>query len=136
VTTAAFDEPFEPLERLDPLDPPELLARLLPLPEERDDPEDRDAELRLRDDADEDRPLDALVLGFDEPLREDPLRVFGLDPFELRLELPLEDFRFVPDPEPDWAIFSSLIERPAQCVISAYPDRTRQNALGTHLQAA
>jgi hypothetical protein len=107
VTTAAFDDPFPPfppLERFEPLERLELLGRLLALPEERDDPEERDAELRLRDDADEDRPLEALVFDFDEPLREDPLRVLGLDPLELLLEFPLEDLRLVPDPELAWAI--------------------------------
>jgi hypothetical protein len=100
--TAAFDEPllfdvrafpaFDDFRAL----APELREPELPL---------REAELRLRDDADDVRPLDALelfgllraavlllfdplrLLLFDEALRLlllEALRLFGLDPFELR----------------------------------------------------
>jgi hypothetical protein len=108
VTTAAFDDPF-PFE-----------ARAF------DDfralvPEPRDAELRLRDDADEVRRLDVLallgllreavpllfdpprLLLFEEALRLlllAALRLFGLDPFELR-ELAC---RLLVDPAFAWAI--------------------------------
>ena len=110
VTTAAFDAPFE------------FDARAVAL---FDDfralvPELREPELRLRDDADEVLRLDALaVLGllreavpllldarllpFDEVLRLlllEALRLFGLDPFELR-ELAC---RLLVEPVFAWAI--------------------------------
>jgi hypothetical protein len=101
VTTAAFDDPF-------PFD-----ARELPLfgdcralvPELRElELRLREAELPLRDDADEVLRLDALaVLGLLReavPLLFDALRLFGLDPFELR-ELAC---RLLVEPVFAWAI--------------------------------
>jgi len=106
VTTAAFDEPFDPA-REDVLPPLEdVLRALLPL-------DDRDDALRPREDAAEERRLDALALfGLLRELEallpfEDVLRVllrdallFGLDPFELRdvVFFLLADFELV------WAI--------------------------------
>jgi hypothetical protein len=118
VMTAAFDEPFElawralepPLRALDPplreleLPLPEFELRLrepeLPLRElgfrALLAPEDRDDELRPRDDADAVRLLDALPL---LALVLPELPSLALDPFEL-----LDDLRFVPERALLWAM--------------------------------
>lgn len=118
MTTAVFDEPFEPFERAADEPLREALLRDAPLPEEplREEPL-RDALLRdppLRDDPLreeprlEDRFADELLP--EDPLRDDALELrlrdallFGLDPFEPRL-FELEVFRFVPERELLWAI--------------------------------
>ena len=110
--TAAFDDPLPERGEL----PPEPRADELP--------ELRADELRLREEADDDPLRDALDFGrlraleevpfreeplFEAPLLDDPLRLplpelprlFGLDPFELVVEL----FFLVPDRELAWAIF-------------------------------
>ena len=113
MTTAAFDEPFDPA-RADVFPPLEVLLppldvdlrALLPL-------DDRDDALRPREDEAEERRLDALALfGLLRELEallpfEDVLRVllrdellFGLDPFELRDVV----FFLLPDCELVWAI--------------------------------
>ena len=116
MTTAAFDEPFPFDARALPLFDdfcalvPELREAELPL---------REPELRLRDDADDVRRLDALALFgllreavpllfdplrlllFEEALRLlllEALRLFGLDPFELR-----EPCRLLVEPVFAWA---------------------------------
>jgi len=106
VTTAAFDEPFDPAREdvLPPLD--DVLRALLPL-------DDRDDALRPREDAAEERRLDALALfGLLRELEallpfEDVLRVLlrdalllGLDPLELREVV----FLLLCDRELVWAI--------------------------------
>jgi hypothetical protein len=122
VTTAAFDEPFEELPERALLDPDR--CELLPLderePDEREPLDDREDELRPREEAADERLLDALVLfGLLRELAdllpeldallplEDVLRVllrdavlFGLDPFELREVV----FLLLCDREPVWAI--------------------------------
>jgi hypothetical protein len=70
VATAAFDVPFEPEFELRALEPAER-DEALRLREEELPP--RDDEPRLRDDAAEDRRLDALAV-----LRLDALALFGL----------------------------------------------------------
>jgi hypothetical protein len=86
-TSAALDEPFDPPEpELEPAPAPLLrLPLLLAGLRALDDPL---PDARLRD--------EALAV-----LLRDALRLFGLDPFEV----PLEDFRFVPDRELAWAIY-------------------------------
>ena len=113
MTTAAFDEPFDPAreEVLPPLDA--VLRVLLPL-------DDRDDALRPREDAPLERRLEALVLfgllrELEALLREleallpfeDVLRVLlrdalllGLDPFELREVV----FLLLSERELAWAI--------------------------------
>ena len=104
VTTAAFDEPFDPAPEdvLPPLDA--VLRALLPL-------DDRDDALRPREDEAEERRLDALalfgllreleaLLPFEDLLREEALLLLGLEPFELREVF----FLLLWDREPVWAI--------------------------------
>ena len=104
VTTAAFDEPFDPAPEdvLPPLDA--VLRALLPL-------DDRDDALRPREDEAEERRLDALalfgllreleaLLPFEDLLREEALLLLGLEPFELREVV----FLLLWDREPVWAI--------------------------------
>ena len=154
VTTAVFEEPFEPLEPAPDEPLRDALLRDAPLREEplfeeplRDDALRevplRDALLRdppLRDDPLREEPLlddrfaDELLP--EDPLREDALplrlldalRFFGLDPFELRLLELLDDFLFVPELVL-WAIVPpwSL----PRSLPSAYPVGNRQNASGT-----
>jgi hypothetical protein len=137
VTTAALELPFEPLFRA-------------PLPPDDD-------ELRLRDDAEDVRLLEALVLfgllrelaerllAEEERLLAAVLRLFvpealllfvpealvvlGLDPFEL-LDA---DLRFVVERELAWAMSPSLGRCP-RALKFAYPVGSSRNALGTGLR--
>lgn len=114
-TTAAFDDPLPEFAAPAPELPLELRADELPLREDADDDRLFD-ELdfgRLREDALREEPLFAEVLR-DEPLFDEPLRlplpelprVFGLDPFELELEV------FFLVPELVWAIFPPWLNAP------------------------
>jgi hypothetical protein len=108
VTTATFEEPLPPAE------PALVLRALLPPDDREEELRLRDEELPLRDDADGERRLDALeLLGLLRELEDlepedfeledlllDEALVFGLDPFELRVVV----FLFVPEPELAWAI--------------------------------
>jgi len=119
VTTAAFDEPFEPFEALGRLPPLGLLRELEEPLREPDAPlRELDALLREldallpeldalpRELAALPRELEAFAPEPDDELFEearfDPLPFVALEPFELRLAL----LRFVP--ELAWAMFPSI----------------------------
>jgi hypothetical protein len=94
VTTAAFDEPFDPPPD-EVLPPPEdVLRALLPL-------DDLDEELLPRDDAAEERRLDALELFGLLPELEALLRLEALLPFE---PFELREVVFFCDCELAWAM--------------------------------